>query len=372
MSIRQQNRKQNIRGLLITVAAVIVLTAVGFAVVATQNSTAFKERTDSFYYSASDDAVFSKVGNGFAVASTSELQVFSEDGVQTMQETYIMSNPAMACGGENAVLYDIGGNSVKIFCTEGMIQNINTDGRVISAEVNPKGWTAVCCEETGYQGAVYVYNAGGSLVYKWLSGDGYVFSAAISQDNTYMAVITLGKSGTRIVKLKLTEESYKKEYIVEGELLLDIYYNSKGEIYAFSDANLYIVKNDNIKLIYSFGKMNLVDYCFGDEVVFALSEHKTGGSCVVIKVLSSGEMKPVSSYDDGVVSIDMSRKYISVLTDTGLYVYDYNDHDLSANYEVSACLKVLMYEDGAVAAASRNSAGVYSAKGHEANKGKGK
>ncbi|MBQ8831049.1 MAG: hypothetical protein IJ017_05580 [Oscillospiraceae bacterium] len=372
MSIRQENRKKNIRGLLLTIAAVIVLTAVGFAVVATQNSNAFKERAESFYYSASDDSVFSKVGSGFAVASTSELQVFASDGVQTMQETYIMSDPAMSCGGDNAVLYDIGGNSVKIFSTNGMIQNIKTDGRVISAKMNSKGWTAVCCEETGYQGAVYVYNSGGSLVYKWLSGDGYVFAASVSQDNTYLAVITLGESGSRVVKLKLTEESYKKEYTAEGELLLDVHYNSKGEIFALSDENLYLIKNDDIKLIYNFGEMNLTDYCFGDELILALNEHKTGGACTVVKVLPSGETENVSTHENGVVSLDMSRKYISVLTDSGLYIYDYNDYELTANYEVSACLRVLMYEDGAAAAASRNSAGVYSAKGNEADKGKGK
>jgi len=372
MGIRQENRKKNIRGLLLTVMAVIVLTAVGFAVVATQNSNAFKERAENFYYSASDDTVFSKVGNGLAVASTSELQVFSADGVQTMQETYIMSEPAMSSGGDNAVLYDIGGNSVKIFSTNGMIQNIKTDGRVISAKVNANGWTAVCCEETGYQGAVYVYNAGGSLVFKWLSGDGYVFAASVSQDNTYMAVITLGKNGTRIVKLKLTEESYKKEYTVEGELLLDICYNSKGEIYALSDENIYLIRNDKIELLYSFGEMNLTDYCFGDEPVLALNEHKTGGLCTVLKVKHGGETETVASYENGIISLDMSRKYISVLTDSGLYIYDSDDYDLTANYEVSACLKVLMYEDGAAAAASRNSAGVYSAKGNEADKGKGK
>ena len=97
MGIRQENRKKNIRGLLLTVMAVIVLTAVGFVIVATQNSAAFKERAENYYYSASDDTVFSKVGNGLAVASTSELQVFGADGVQTMQETYIMSKPAMSC-----------------------------------------------------------------------------------------------------------------------------------------------------------------------------------------------------------------------------------------------------------------------------------
>jgi len=118
--------------------------------------------------------------------------------------------------------------------------------------------------------------------------------------------------------------------------------------------------------------MNLTDYCFGDEPVLALNEHKTGGLCTVLKVKHGGETETVASYENGIISLDMSRKYISVLTDSGLYIYDSDDYDLTANYEVSACLKVLMYEDGAAAAASRNSAGVYSAKGNEADKGKGK
>ena len=362
MSIRQENRKKNIRGLLITLAAVIVLAAVGLAVVASQNSSAFKERASAYYYSASDDSVFSKVGAGFAVASASEMQVFTSDGVQTLQETYIMSDPAMSSGGDNAVLFDIGGNSVKIFNTEGMIQSIKTDGRVISAKVNSNGWTAVCCEETGYQGAVYVYNSRGNIVFKWLSGGGYVFSACVSEDDSYLAVITAGKDGTRIVKLKLTEESYKKEYTVENELLLDIAFSEKGDIYAISDENLYLAKNDSIDVIYNFSDMYLTDYSIGNENVLALGEHRTGGTCRVIKVFSDGTAEDAAVYDNGIISFDISKKYISVLTDEGLYIYNADNYELMANYEISACLKVLMYEDGAAVAASRNSAGVYSAK----------
>ena len=57
MSIRQENRKKNIRALLITIAAVIVLAAVGIAIVAAQNSSAFKERGEGYYDSSGEDGV---------------------------------------------------------------------------------------------------------------------------------------------------------------------------------------------------------------------------------------------------------------------------------------------------------------------------
>ncbi len=362
MSIRQENRKKNIRGLLITVVAVLVLAAVGLAVVASQNSSAFKQKTQGFYYSADDGSVYAKVGNGFAVASTSELQVFGADGIQTLQETYIMSDPAMSSGGNNTVLYDIGGDIAMIFNTEGMIKSIETDGRVISAKVNSNGWTAVCSEETGYQGAVYVYNSGGGVVFKWLSGDGYVLSACISEDNEYLAVITVGQGGTRLVKLKLTEEAYKKEFFVENELVLDAVFNEKGDIIAISAENLYLARNDDIDVIYNFSDMNLTDYNIGLYNILALNEHRSGGACSIVKVHPDGTVEEIAVHENGVLSVDTSKKYISVLTDSGLYVYDSEDYELTAYYEVSACLKVLTYEDGTVAAASRNSAAVYPAK----------
>lgn len=371
MSIRQENRKKNIRALLITIAAVIVLAAVGIAIVAAQNSSAFKERGEGYYYSSGEDGVYSKVGTGFAVASTSELQVFGADGVQTMHETYIMSDPAMSSGGSNAVLYDIGGTSVKLFNADGMIQSIKTEGTVISAKVSRKGYTAVCCEETGYQGAVYVYNDVGSLVFKWLSGDGYVLSACVSDDSEYLAVLTLNTEGTRVVKLRLKEEGYKKEYTVSDVILMDAAFSENGSIYAISDEALYCVRDDKLSEIYSFGEKNLADYSLGNNQVLVLNEHKSGGKCRVISISDDDEITEVASFENGIISMDAEKKHIAVLTDTELCIYNTKDYELTANYEVSACLKVLVYEDGSIVAASRHSAAVYSAKGSETGR-KGK
>lgn len=364
MSIRQENRKKNIKALLITVAAIAVLAAVGLAIVAAQNGSAFEGRGEGYYYSSSDDSVYSKVGSGFAVASKSELQVFSSDGAMTIQETYIMSDPALSTGGDNAVLYDIGGNTVKIFNTAGVIQSIKTDGAVISAKMSADGYTAVCCEETGYQGAVYVYNSGGSLVFKWLSGSGYVLSACISDDNGYLGVITVGEYGTRVVKLKLNEESYKREYTLADTLLVDIAFNRRDDICAISNEALYITDGDELKVLYDFEEKNLVDYSFGENTVLALSEHRAGGSCKVIGVNSRGETTECAVYENGIRSLDVGKKYMAVLTDTELCIYSIKDYKLTANYEVSACLKVLVFDDGAVVAASRHSAEVYSARGN--------
>lgn len=364
MSKRQENRKKNIRALFITLMAIIVLAAVGMAIVASQNSSAFKARGEEFYYSSSDDSVYSKVGMGFAVASTSELQVFGADGVQTLQEAYIMSDPAVSSGGNNAALYDIGGNTVKIFNADKMIQSIKTDGKVISAKVSKNGYTAVCCEEIGYQGAVYVYNSVGSLVFKWLSGDGYVLSACVSGDDQYLAVLTVGKEGTRLVKLKLDEEAYKKEYAAQGSILLDAEFTETGDIYAISDEALYIVSGDTINKIYTFGEMNLADYNLGSNALLVLDEHRSGGVSRVVSVLPGGEAREVAAFENGVIAMDAGKKYIAVLTDTELCIYNTKEYEKTANYEVSACLKVLVYDDGTVVAASRHSADVYSAKGN--------
>ena len=118
--------------------------------------------------------------------------------------------------------------------------------------------------------------------------------------------------------------------------------------------------------------MKLTDYSFGENMLLALNEHRSGGVCVLLKIDPSGEAEEIASYENGIVSMDAGNKHISVLTDTGLFIYDTKKFEMTAYYEVSACLKVLMYEDGIAAAASRNSAAVYSVKNDEASNRKGK
>lgn len=366
MSIRQENRKKNIRGIVITVIAAAVIAAVGLAVVEAQTGrfSAFEQRPENYYYSSDAGSVYASVGDGLAVASGSGLQVFGKDGVQTLSETYIMDSPAISSGGKNAVVYDVGGSTVKIFNDSGIIQSIRTDGAVISARMNQNGWTALCAEETGYQGAVYVYNSGGVLAFKWLSGSSYILSACVSPDNKTLAVLCIGSDGAKIVSLDLNDESYSEETHISGDILIDVGFDSGGGVYGLSGSSLYYIGvPGSAEVIFSFDGMHLADYNIQGRAVLALDEHKSGGTCKIISVSPDGTSNTIAEQENGILSIAAGTKYTAVLTDTELNIYDTKKNELSAAYDVTACVKVLVYEDGSVVAASKHSAGVYSAKG---------
>lgn len=367
MSVIQEKRKKNIRGLFITVIAAAVIAAVALVLVEAQSGrfSMFDQRTETYYYSSDTNSVYSSVGDGFAAASGSGLQVFGKSGVQTLSETYIMDTPAISSGGKNAVVYDIGGSTVKIFSDSGILQSIKTDGAVISAKMSSGGWTALCTEEAGYQGAVYVYNSSGTLAYKWLSGSSYILSAAVSPDSKYLAVLCLGSDGTKIMSLKLDDEEYANETHIPDEILIDVDFADDGSVYGLSSSALYRISvPGTAETIYSFDDMHLSDYNIRGSVVLALNEHKSGGTCQIVSVQADGTVSHLANMQSGILSMSVGSKYTAVLTDTELNIYDTAKGELCASYSVSACVRVIVYDDGAVIAASRHWANVYSAKGN--------
>ena len=367
MSVRQEKRKKNIRGIFITVIVIAVIAVAAFAVVMAQsgNLLTSEQRAEAYYYSSDANSVYSSVGDGFAVASGSGLQVFGKDGVQTLSETYIMDTPAISSGGKNAVVYDIGSNTVKIFNDSEILLSTKTDGAVISAKMNAKGWTALCVEETGYQGAVYVYNSSGTLSYKWLSGNSYILSAAVSPDNKYVAVLCLNEDGTKIMSLKLDDESYSEETYISGEILIDVDFASDGSVYGLSSSRLYLISSPGAaEIIYSFDDMHLSDYNIQGSAVLALDEYKSGGTCQIVSVSKNGTVSHLADAGNGILSMSVGSKYTAVLTDTELNIYDTSSGELCSSYTVSACVKVVVYDDGAVVSAARHCAAVYSAKGN--------
>lgn len=367
MSIRQENRKKNIKNIFITLIAAAVLVAVGLAVVQAQSGSfsSFEQRPESYYYSSDANSVYSTVGDGLAVASSTGLKVFGKDGVQTLNETYVMDSPAVSSGGNNAVVYDIGGNTAKIFCVDSIVQNIKSDGVIISAKMNDKGWTAVCSEETGYQGAVYVYNKSGSLTFKWLSASSYILSAAVSPDCESLGVLCVNSSGTHILYLDLLDESHVTQADIPNDILFDLGFDPSGNIYALSASCLYYIdSHGNSSELYRFEGMYLSDYCIDSRAVLALDEYKSGGNCRIVSISSTGDAKTVSEHENGIVSMAVKGDYTAVLTDSALSIYKTDSASLTASYDVSACVKALTYKDGTTVAASRHSAGVYSPKGN--------
>jgi len=349
-------------------AVIVILVAAALAAVALWLNRSGRlapsgERTEVYNFASDAGTVTCGVGDGLAVASSSGLRVFDRTGMQTVGETYVASRPVLTAAGTYGAAYDIGGEQVRIFTDSGPVRTLKADGGVTAVRLNEKGWCAVCAGESGYKGAVTLYRPSGAVAYKWLSGEGYVLTAAVSRDGRYLSVLTLTDSGSRVVFLKTDRDTPVGEAVLPGELLLDIGYTEKGALYGISGDALYrLDEHKGAEEAYRYEDASLSGWSFSGGPLLALSAYRTGGACRVLDLSGQGP-EELCSFEEGIISLAADRNTVAVLTSAGLSIYDRTAGELTAEYkEAASGLSVSLTEDDRAIVAERNTAAVYSLK----------
>lgn len=203
-----------------------------------------KAQSASFLFDAGSDTDLASFDDGLAVATTNGLQVFDRYGDIAFSETLYLASPTLAVESDTGAAYDLGGRSLALFDTSGVIKTITTNGRIVSACLNSDGWLALCTQESGLKGLVTVYNAKGDDVFYWKSANGYTLSAEVSPKNRELAILTLTEDGSKIVLFALDSTDEKSSYTFSGTLVTDIAYINGDSILAVSEDRLASVHED--------------------------------------------------------------------------------------------------------------------------------
>lgn len=314
------------------------------------SGTAKKEEATEYSFSSDKDTVFAVIDGGLAVCSGSSMQVFDTSANKVYGENYEMRNPTICTGGTVTAVYDLEGTSLKVFDTYGVMRNLTTEGKIISAALNKNNWLVVCTQESGgYKGLVTVYDAKGDKQYDWYSAEGYVLSAAISPDNKSMAALTLTDEGSRIVFYSLNSTDEKGSCTISGDLVLEIKYMNDGSVLAIRDEAILSVKPDGSADV-------LTDYT--GKYLSGYSLDGNGFSVLVLNDYAVGDQGHIMSVDQGgkelgnaetagkVLSVSAKGNYLAVLYSGILVIYDKNMKECARFDTAAGSEQTIMRSDG--------------------------
>ncbi len=96
------------------------------------------------------------------------------------------------------VVYNAGGQSLFVFQNgrEAPILSLDAENiNLLSARPNDSGWLAITAQQSGYKGAVTVYNASHEPVITISLSSTFVVDAAVSPDCKTVAVVTMDQEG---------------------------------------------------------------------------------------------------------------------------------------------------------------------------------
>lgn len=320
------------------------------------------KNAETFYFDAGEGSVFADLNGGLAIASSSGIQIFNKSGEIIDQETLFISCPSIFAENARAVVYDLGGKSVRLIDKDEISLSLETENPIISCAVNEDGYLALCTQEEGYKGSVTVYDTNGTAIYKWYSGEGYVLSAAISPDNKEMAVLTLADSGSKIVYFDLSSENEKTIYEQNDEIILDLKYLTNSKLLVISESSTQIISSTGSVISqYVFSDKYLHNYAMESNHFSALvlNDYQYGNQGELVIIEKNGEILSSIPIDNEVISISAAGEYLAVLYDDGVTIYD-SDLNIDATYEYTESAdQVLMRSDKSVLLISSYSANVY-------------
>ena len=290
------------------------------------------------------------LGNGLAAVSENGIRTLDGDGGELFLNSFTMYDPYLESNGETALTCDIGKNTVKLFDLNSVICSIETDNPIISAHINDDGWFAVCTRESSYTSSVTVYNNKGTAVYKWYSGEGYILGARVGSGNKDMAVLVLSRSGSEIVRFKLSSEEEQSRYVLENEAIIDFNYIDGGKIAAVTAGRLLFI-NDKSELSaeYDYSEYHLSCYDIQKGIaVLGLWNDKFGEAGRVVAVKSDGAESGCAEIEEKIADVSWAGKTCAVLLTNEVRTFSSKSLKAASVFEDAVGRSVIAQRDGSV------------------------
>ncbi len=250
--------------------------------------------------------------NGLLTASSGSVKCFNRAGEKTFELELELKPAHITQSGAFAAAYAEGGRSVVY--SDGEV--INADNDIICADVNEKGYLALCTKEPGYMGSVTVYSPEKSPVYKWYCAKQSLISAAVSPDGERLAVLT--DEGIRLFSLDSeTERGFFECANLRGIVWIGERVCGIGEHGAYVCDDKGRIRGKREFPGKNTGKFGVLD----KKLIIEVREYAFGGDGGVYILGDGLDIKGRISPGAELWYLDCRNKKIAILTQNGVSVY---------------------------------------------------
>ncbi len=156
----------------------------------------YSQSNDNFAHNAQSNSLFLGMGDHLLICTQSQIQLVSPTGTPKLKETVNMKTPALNASGEYAVVYDVGGQELRLIGQSSLLHSLtlSPEESILCATVNEKGWVAVTTKVSGYKGVVTVYNKSFEPVLTIRLSSRYISDAVVTPDCRGVYLISPGQA----------------------------------------------------------------------------------------------------------------------------------------------------------------------------------
>ena len=306
-------------------------------------------KSEPFTYETGSQQMFALMGDSLAVASSTGLQLLDKSGETVSREVFSMSNPAVCANNSSCAVYDVGGYSLRIY-KDGEFNNLDRSAEIISVSVNSGGFYAVAGYEAGYKGSVTVYDSTLNPIYEWFSGTGYILDAAVSPDNSTLAVLCVESSGTVVHLFHFDSENEFASVSIPNELAFKLSFEQGGNFCVLSEKSIHFYGPKAQELsVFSFEDNYLANYSLSEEYwAVVLSKYVSGSDVTLQSFGGSGKVLGTVPLSAEPLSLSSQGQKLLVLGTSDISLYSHDLHLQKQNHVAAGFVSAVLLPKGSV------------------------
>lgn len=272
---------------------------------------------------------------GDATVTNSDLVLLYDDSVKVLDTTakelssisHKYDHPVMQSNSGRVLLYDEGGNKFKVQSKTRTLYEKETKYMILTGSLGKDGSVAVATRAEDAQSMLTVYNSKEKEIFVWKCAKENIISCDVSDNGKLIAVSVLGvENGSVYSKVYIFDkkkDSPKASFTYQDSAVSSIRF--------LSNETLFVLGN-NICSVIKDGKEEQVNVSVNTPYMIHISDNNT--AVLVLSKYSSTTQKLVNVYDksgrelfsneiDGLVkSVSTDGKYVGVLTDNNVQIYN--------------------------------------------------
>ena len=287
-----------------------------------------------FTHAGGDKGSLAYLDSGVLHTSTAGAHYYTLTGEKLAEEVLAMDNPILSTNTARTagVAYDAGGQSLFLFRDGSEMLNLTLEENadLLSARVNEQGWLAVTAQESGFKGAVTIYDDKGRAILKIGLSSTFVVDAALSPDCKTVAVATMNQKGSsfssQLLLYSVHSDAQEPDRTVElGDMVvLDLEYEP-DRIWVLGENQLAVVPQSSRKdpSFHSFGRAYLKGCHFGgDGFAMVLTGRYRSGSATDLQIIDSqGQVYAHQALEGQVLDFSAAGDYCTILSGSHLDIY---------------------------------------------------
>ncbi len=283
-----------------------------------------------FSHAGGDKLDLAYLNSGVVTSSTAGAHYYSLDGGQLAEAVLSMENPVLSASRTTAVVYDAGNQSLFVFRNgeESFRLSLTGSDDLLSARVNDSGWLAVTAQQSGFKGAVTVYNSRGSEVITIGLSSVFAVDAAVSPDGQTVAVVTIGQEAgsfySRLLLYPVNQQEPSMQVDLGSLTVLDMDYED-NLLWVLGEDQLLTIDPDSGTFQTYLLSSSYLKGCSLDGDGFALllvGPSRAGGATQALIINSSAQATHSVSLNGQILDYAAAGKHCALLSGSRLTLYD--------------------------------------------------